>query len=723
MSRMAGFDAVLEFGTRYLDRLVRSAVHIAGAPVVPMAPPFVHSARLIIDGATTDLRLLVLDPLEVSLDGTPDEPSVRIVLRFRDSSIRRRPRPGALGGLSGAVELSAPIALRDGPPLAPVTPPSRPTRPVAPTPPPGSVVSAAVVDLAAAAVIVRFDGEAAMTIERAFERPTLDAIRSGLGTDLVDRLRFAPFGRALGQVLQVTPSVTQFGPGAPAPDFLAFQVSTLALAGIVGRGADRSPRLEALGVFVRLLPGTAGDPSLRTVDEGPLVGGDDDVALSLSAEAFRRVVFCPELPPALGLPVGAFAMLPPPCGPAPSVSLPGTPGRLTSIDIGLVAPDLVRLVGSVEASGTCFEATARFEADFAIRPTGIGTGVSLVREGPPRVDVDFRFEWYCYLVLSLAVGAIEAVALAILDGVIEGIVESRISSSVAASPLFPVPVPTGTLFVTTTRIDAAPDGLTALSRFEPPLGAPLERSITVDTEVLATVVDEEFTTVHHAFPPDCAGAHQVVRIRPTSTVRVNVTSRELVGEPLRWFVGDHELTDEAGTVRQRVRSIQEGGTEIVLDAEIGYVRGVEMVELTNHPDDGTYSVLASVQGTETTDGTGPRTTSSVEFSGTWLDQGDYERCRSAWAADRLRRPGPPPGEAGPFPGIDDERVRANWLRAFERGLDPEVVRHLIWPAGGHPVDAALDLATLLGPVFTAARGPVPGDIGFTAVTEPAADPP
>jgi hypothetical protein len=68
-------------------------------------------------------------------------------------------------------------------------------------------------------------------------------------------------------------------------------------------------------------------------------------------------------------------------------------------------------------------------------------------------------------------------------------------------------------------------------------------------------------------------------------------------------------------------------------------------------------------------------------------------------------------------------VRANWLRAFERGLDPEVVRHLIWPAGGHPVDAALDLATLLGPVFTAARGPVPGDIGFTAVTEPAADPP
>jgi hypothetical protein len=220
---MAGFDAVLEFGTRYLDRLVRSAVHIAGAPVVPMAPPFVHSARLIIDGATTDLRLLVLDPLEVSLDGTPDEPSVRIVLRFRDSSIRRRPRPGALGGLSGAVELSAPIALRDGPPLAPVTPPSRPTRPVAPTPPPGSVVSAAVVDLAAAAVIVRFDGEAAMTIERAFERPTLDAIRSGLGTDLVDRLRFAPFGRALGQVLQVTPSVTQFGPGRPPPTSSPFK--------------------------------------------------------------------------------------------------------------------------------------------------------------------------------------------------------------------------------------------------------------------------------------------------------------------------------------------------------------------------------------------------------------------------------------------------------------------------------------------------------------------
>ena len=323
------------------------------------------------------------------------------------------------------------------------------------------------------------------------------------------------------------------------PTVLSLEVHTILDEGGVG---------EALGMFAMLIPGPAGNFRDRV---GTVVTEGNDLAISISPPAFRRIIFCPQLPGILFPMMPTPPPLPPVCGIAASVSIRGV--TLTSIS-DTFAEGRIEIRGRVTDSGFCFDAVGTFRIDlsFGIAPGGMALAPIT---GPPDVDVDIDIPFLCWFVSAMIPHALGVIALVFARAIGESTAERLATNALSGTlggGVAGVAVP-ALLPVNLTQVNITSEGLTVNAVIAiQPLPQTIRRAQISNCET----VKEEITEQEREEPfvvdyvPCLAGEYTVIETRLRRTVRCE--GEGLIGRPFRWSIiysGTRiPLEDESGTV-------------------------------------------------------------------------------------------------------------------------------------------------------------------------------
>lgn len=710
MTLMAGFDQIVELTPSFILNLLQSSVQILDARAgraTPLVPPFVYQANITTGGESLNLRLVIVeDPIPLLSSNAVGRPVLQLRLNFVDSSVTGLAGGSsvAVSGLSGAVTISGLVVINTAPPLpvAPVSP--RPFAPPPPTPPAGSQVQAAVFIFNTANIGTSFDPASVSELDRTFDEipsysfSTFSAsVNTDVQNDLQARLSFSLLGATPRDTrIQLGSSLVVFPPSPGVlPDPGAFQVASLTVATIL----DDTGAGVALGLFSNVLPTSSGNVNNRTTAEGTVVTTGQGIGLSMSEAVFRQAVFCRELPGRLGFPVLTPPPMPPVCGTAGGVAIPGQSGQLTRIDVNFIAPDSVVVSGSVADSGFCFQVNGSFSIAFQLGINAAGTGLTST-SGVPAVDINFDVEWYCYIAAGVLLGLIGITITFIVEVIVDGIVEGAVASGLAGIAPAGLPIPGTIPFVTFSAVNVTPTGLSAIANFNPPVTAARPRALVLSApELRSEVAVEEVDSVFvNSFPPECAGEYATTLVRNTQTWRLNVDEETAVGRPLRWFLAGRELTDTSGVqTLSNVQRIIDDDT-IIGPVRISYIVGRNFLDLTNDPDDGDFTVNVRIRGSETRDGFGPSTTRSIEFRGLAFLRPELYTCLLDWVESRRMH-----GRPGSGGGADDDSVLPinvrDWLKGFDREVRPEFLAELIRPAIRSGQPGLMEFLTTLAPAL------------------------
>ena len=694
MSLMAGFDQILEVTPEFVADEVRLLVRLDGR--TPMIAPFEYITPVLDADVNVTLGLLVTSGPEVEFAGAPGEPpGLRVTYGFEDSWMTGRVGTGGGVGspIHGSLTLVGNVVRDNAPALGPPST-SSPT-------PAGSANSAAVFDFATTAVEVEFEGvalEDALSDTGFPPERFQSAAQRAIEADLRQRL-IVGFPGIFGPTtrMPLSPTFVVFPPGATAvPDPLGLQALNLTFSTIAAQNGPPA----ALGVFVTLLPGPPGDVTTRTASESTAVADGNQVAVSLSAQAFLRTVFCPRLPGNLRLPTPP-PPLPRVCGNAPAVSLPGAPAELTRIDVRFAAPDLLVVSGVVHSSGLCYEADGSFSV--TVRLTATGGRISATRIGEPDVHVDLEISGWCWLLAALTLGSLSTWAALAVGLLGDGVAEDLLSGVLDVIPFGTFAPPGGLPFVMPTGVAASGEGITINATFNPLLPAPAERSLTLGRPELVRQETAEEESITSVGGPICVGDYATTIVRIRQRWRLDA-SADLIGRPLRWSVAGVDLEGTSGTTAiPGVRRLIDGSLvegQVTIRYVIAGTLWGDSLELTNDDsDDGDYSVLVTVRGSESVRGSGPSASTLVSFEGTRYLRPDYKRCLDDFADHHRPMELPPPP-----PDSEDDPVTSSVAGLADRfsrleSPTPAELLHLLDPVIQRPEPHLVETLQVLSPAI------------------------
>lgn len=271
MSRMGGFDLVIELSREGLIELVARNLRLAGTELRPPSE-VVQQVPGEQGGGVLSFTLAGID---VVVRGGAGH-AIEIVLMLERLSLVGRRGERDRTGLEGRLVVRSALELRPGP--------ADPTRRLL------------VVRLAGATAVAAIPGDSVLALL--------------LGTAVTEQLR--PGRMVTDPVIELPVRVD---PSAP-PSLTPLVVRTLDLNSV----ADPVPARQSIALVGQMFSWEPGNPAERTAS---CVPPGDDAALMLSPAVFHNLVFCPTIQQALR--VAAPELLPATCGRAESVPLPDFP--------------------------------------------------------------------------------------------------------------------------------------------------------------------------------------------------------------------------------------------------------------------------------------------------------------------------------------------------------------------------------------------------------------
>jgi hypothetical protein len=345
MSRMAGFDLVVEVSKQTALKLIQSNVAIGGTQ---LNPPFVLPVTV----GPESLAWVMVTGMSLDLVG---DQGINLVLTFENTSIISTTPAFTITLLDGSMTIGAMMQLVD-------------------SGNPDEKVLAA--DLAAATATVVFSAAAESRI-------TAGLAGIGIGTAQLVSIAEAgmeDFVRSAGKKVIPAPAFT-VKPGIIGSISMG-RFERLLLRNIAGR---------SIGLFGMLLPdkplGNAGDRTSSSIPAG------QDLSVEIGADAFHRLIFCANLAGS-----GPVSALPPTCG-GGSLARNGVTFTSFSDTFGHGHIDID---SSFQKSETCYEATGSVHARVTLSLAKIANQSVVsahVTVDEPHIDVDV--DWYCELAQAL----------------------------------------------------------------------------------------------------------------------------------------------------------------------------------------------------------------------------------------------------------------------------------------------------------------------------------
>ena len=611
MSLLAGFDMVTEIANPTIRNLIRKNMSLGG---VPANPPFELTLPLG-TGFSGSVHLVVTD---LQLDLNSDE-SLTLHLAFdRTSAFAQSPLPLTICPLEGTIHVKVPLSLTG----------SGNTRQVT-----GMTSSATVTsDYSQASEQVIANALAGSPITpQQFKALALAKITSFVQSTT---------NATLPMAFTVLPGMN----GSISP----LQYSSLKLHCITN--ADR--KKQALALCGNLLAATQnkGNPSGKTTTA---IAAGRDVAVSIAPEAFHTIFFCPQVATALGVEIN---QLPTSCGGAGSLSKEGV--EITSLK-DTFANGHINIVGTVEKSGFCYDASGSFHAQVALAVSG-GSLVPTLSLDEPDVSIDIP--WYCYLAVGVVLGPLAATILfivdQIIDSVVDGIAKSALSGALG-SGLGAISVG-GLSGASFNAVAVTPEGMTLQGSV--PVFVPTS-SFSPNLDIFGSVTTSSRAALSSGTWHTRIVCQSEVKDYPyteyaqSQTGTYDLTS-SMLAIPLRpsysiAAVGAGEsfpLKGQSGTITiDNVNTtyclpLDLGGSEVKQTIHIDFEVIGTLVKLRNRPEEGNFSLIltASVKDCagKAPGGIPASVTNVVQFDGNFAEIGggyweQYQECMS-WLRNRAR---------------------------------------------------------------------------------------
>jgi hypothetical protein len=583
MSLMAGFDMLIEVSKQTALDLIKANINLGGTPPVPASPPFELSIPISIAGITGLAHTIVNG---MALDLTGDN-GVTLTLNFANSSIILDPPASITASLlDGDIVVQTSLELVDG---------SSPN------------TKALSTNLSAATVAVAFSAAAQQRISTALAgTPVTVAQFNSVAQNTIQG-----FLRGIGrQTIQ-------------NPQFLVVQGQT----GSISRG--QFDRLEvnnianqAIGLFGMLIPTKPiGDHTQKT---SSAITAGHGVCLDVGADAFHRLIFCPNLAGA-----NPVSSLPPSCG---SGTLDANGVTVTNIT-DTFADGQINIDGALEKSGFCYDAHGTFHGAVTLSVSGSKLTASLALDDP-HIQVDVP--WYCTLVEILAgpVGiAIAGVLKGNMDDAMQQLQSGASNVSGTSFGSFGTGNVSGASF---DEVTVTPEGLTLNGKVSIRLPASSSPSVAIQGSVTTSEWVKLSSGIFRIGSGCMKGQYNYDEISQEQSGTF-VAVPTMLGEPLElewslenWegyygynssptLVSSAQLTGAAGTVELAGVATQyplplPGGTTVNQTVGLNYEVSPNVVKLQNVARQGDYSVALSVKATDPA-GNVATMTVGVQFAG------------------------------------------------------------------------------------------------------------
>jgi len=382
MSLLGGYDFALEFAQPIVRDLLLLSLRLDGQPLRPnteLSRPLKASLGGI---QIAGVFHCIIDDVDVDIGNAARDTIVTVTARFSQGSIRTNLQ--SLCPLRGAVTLTIPLVIDLGP------------------------TSRIVADLPNAQAAVTFDQGSIDRLNATLGAFGLTAadLAASMTNEVASSIKAVGRQPVGNQTFELTPGTNgSFSGSSPA-------FTEAALACVFD--PDRSK--QALVLLGILLVSKAGQGNPR--DKTRSIPDNRNIAISLSAAAFRTCLLCPAVANALQLPLGTAA--PGVCGGSPAtangVTIIGFTDRMVSgaIEVGMAFTN----------SGFCH--TVNGDVPITLRPDVSGGQLNWkATAGQPTVTLSIP--WYCYLA-SFFIHPIITALLAIFDVVADGIATSEARS-------------------------------------------------------------------------------------------------------------------------------------------------------------------------------------------------------------------------------------------------------------------------------------------------------
>jgi hypothetical protein len=566
MSLMADYDFVFELSRNVLLRLIQANGRLKG---IPLAPPFEFGLPVAIGTLSSDAHFIIRD-LSLSLIARTD--NIILTLPFEDSSIITNAL--TLASLAGELSIQAQIQVVDS----------------------GVNQRSVALNLQGATGRLLLDPTSRATVAAQLSSAalplTVTAFEAQASTTFTDFVRS-----------QSNPRLQTFNVVAGRDGTLAPQLQLERLDKVFNID-DQT--LALFGIFLASRH-ESGNVNLKTQTA---LRGDEDVAFSMSPQAFRRIVFCPTVtvpilrdrligeigaanpgwtPDQVRAEAGAQArtrvqadpalittMMPSACGSAGSVEQQEI--TLTSI-VDTFVDGGIDIRGTFEKSGKCYEASGDFRQRMAFNIVG-ATINPILTPNPPDVNADVDVDFWCktgaMLVGSILFGPLGLILADVSIAAVEHIGELIAEGAAKPQPSNPI-APQGFNSVTFNNpVRISPEGLTLGGQMR--LFAPISlfsRRIEINGSVSTLNSRVVSTGVYHfegnsICPPGDFNYTEMAQEQSG----VYLARPELLGRPLKfeWTLETHRgffLTFQSPELVDRVVLTEPDGL-INLRADVSY---------------------------------------------------------------------------------------------------------------------------------------------------------
>lgn len=524
MSVLAGFDMVIELSRDKLEALITTAT-LGGQSLTPPTEVDLSDA-----GNGVFISLMIFDPVTLSISPSKQPSWATISIPFDDSSFTFKGQ--TLTPAKGTLRIAGFFDMALVPPTSPTSPPF-----------------AQQVAFFPRAVTHTFDEGAPYCAQALAALSDRAGFEATMDTDLGEGLLTKSL--AAGPRWMIDPTQN----GTIGGRFCNLTVHPI---------SD-----QVVGLFGTILARNLnqGDLSQKTVS----LAAGASVAVSVSAEAFHDMIWCPTLggsAAALANQPGQLAQylaanLPPDCGGASQALLPGGKGTwLTGSSIQF-DQGLIHLKGNVfygNEGAYCFRASGTFATDLTLVIKN-GSLQPQLNPDPPSTDITLDVSWYCALLWAVGalIGGLITVFAAAIAWEITVVLLDFLISTVTIPALSVNPVQVGFAGISWAGVDITSEGMTLQGTLPTPHpSSNMARGEQLTVSEVDTNVTEVGSGVYH-FPGTSVcppGDFQYVEnhIDPVFTITAAV---QLIGHPRTfvWTIGETSpvtLKGQSGNVQVNV---------------------------------------------------------------------------------------------------------------------------------------------------------------------------
>ncbi len=438
MSLLAGFDKVVEISRDAFLRVIKANGKLKNGR--PLSPPFDINLPLNMPGlgAGTSFYFVVKD---IVLDLIPGTNQIKLTLKFDSGQVFSSSGAAVVSDIYGDLAINTSLNL--------VEMPLKALNDL------GLKVKVIRVDLASANPQLWIPHNVKQAITQklwsaGLQSVTVQQLESAVGGFLADMIRTIPPIDYPKEAVEIEPNgslkvkgfLIREGVDGDLKDPLFGVTRFTALNEIRCVG---SPAGGVLAIFGLLLTSTQGANANQKTAAIPALR---DISISISAEAFKRLIFCPGAAESLlkriekeagrSLFHDAFdirrqvrqfmtTQMPGCCGPGGGLKIGDA--TLTHLCCSF-NEGFIRVDGSLSASGFCFEATGTFYQKIALSIKDDNQLAATVIENPPP-NVTTSIDWYCEVFIHLLfdfaiVGiAINAIIAEIAEDIAEDLAEGQ----------------------------------------------------------------------------------------------------------------------------------------------------------------------------------------------------------------------------------------------------------------------------------------------------------